>query len=88
MESFELLHTSPNPFNPSTTIEYKVVSNSTVSLNIIGLQGRIVSKLINSEMEAGSYHILWDAGNYPSGMYLVRFDSNETILTKKIMLIK
>ncbi|MCP9290914.1 YCF48-related protein [Gracilimonas sediminicola] len=79
----------PNPFNPSTNIRYQVPSNSTVSLKVYDMLGREVATLLNTKAQpAGEYEVTFNAGNLSSGMYLYRLQVNQTVVTKKLTLIK
>ncbi|MGA7161601.1 MAG: glycosyl hydrolase 53 family protein [Bacteroidota bacterium] len=78
----------PNPFNPSTTIEYTIPSSSQTSVVIFDLLGRNVTMLVDSFKNAGDYSISWMANNVPSGVYFCRMESGNVIETKKLMLLK
>lgn len=78
----------PNPFNPSTTIEYSIPKSSKVSIVIYNLLGEEVANLVDGFKQAGSYSITWSAQNFPSGAYLCRITSGDFSKTKKIILLK
>lgn len=86
--SFKLYNNFPNPFNPSTTIKYDVPNNSFVKITIYDILGKEITKLINEQMSAGRYESKWDASNYSSGTYLYKFESNDFVDIKKMVLIK
>jgi hypothetical protein len=93
-ETFELSQNFPNPFNPSTEIQFTVGKDALVSLNIYDIQGRLVSSLIDNYFySAGSYKMNWDGKNQygtqvPSGMYLYKLESSNQIVTRKMVLMK
>ena len=93
-ETFELSQNFPNPFNPSTDIQFTVGKDALVSLNIYDIQGRLVSSLIDNYFySAGSYKMNWDGKNQygtqvPSGMYLYKLESSNQIVTRKMVLMK
>ena len=93
-ETFELSQNFPNPFNPSTEIQFTVGKDALVSLNIYDIQGRVVSSLIDNYFySAGSYKMNWDGKNkygtqVPSGMYLYKLESSNQIVTRKMVLMK
>ena len=88
-QEIELEQNYPNPFNPSTTIAFGVPATSKVRLEVFDLLGRKVATLINDEsMTAGRYNIQFDARHLASGVYIYRFQSGNTIITKKLTLIK
>ncbi len=88
-----MINAYPNPFNPSTTINYNVASKSFVTIKIYNLLGKEIKHLYQGEREQGNYTIIWDGksnnGNsISSGIYIVKFISGENVLTKKITLLK
>ena len=81
----------PNPFNPSTTIEYEIPEGGMhINLSIYDIRGRLAAELVNEYQEASydSYKVLWNASNMSSGVYFVRLHANNTVQTQKVMLIK
>jgi beta-glucosidase len=90
---FWLGNNYPNPFNPSTTIEYKIPEASNVKLEIYNSIGELVATLINSFQNSGKYSIIWNGkdsrDNYvPSGVYFYRMSSDGLTLVKKMLLLK
>ena len=85
---FTLSPAYPNPFNPVTNIRFSLPIDSEVSLSIYNLQGREVSTLINTNMDAGYHSVVWDANSYASGVYFVKMVAGEYITTQKLMLVK
>ena len=92
-ETFELSQNFPNPFNPSTDIQFTVGKDALVSLNIYDIQGRLVSSLVdNSFYSSGSYKITWDGNNQhgtqvPSGMYMYKLVSEHQTVSRKMVLM-
>ena len=87
-ESFSLSAAYPNPFNPTTTLNFAIPVDNEVFLSIYNLQGREVATLISRNMHAGYHSIVWDASFYASGLYFVKMMSGEYIKTQKLMLVK
>ncbi len=90
---FGLLKNYPNPFNATTTIEYRVDQAGRVVLEIYDIQGRMVSTLVNQSMPPGTYTHRWLASDQngfltPTGIYFVTLRLNDQISSKKIMLMK
>ena len=85
---FSLDNAYPNPFNPSTTINYTVGENSYVDIAIYDITGRVVDRLVSEYQETGRHGIVWNAEGLPSGLYFVRFDASDYSQTQKLMLIK
>lgn len=85
----ELEQNYPNPFNPSSVIQFGVPKTSRVNLEVFDLLGRKVATLVNNEnRQAGRYSVQFDGRNLASGLYIYRLQVGNTILTKKMTLIK
>ncbi len=79
----------PNPFNPTTTISFGLPEQSVVDLRIYDILGREVANLVNNKaLKAGSYSYSFDASNLASGTYIYRLNSNNNVVTKKMLLLK
>jgi len=86
--SFSLEQNFPNPFNPSTTIRFDVATQSTITLQIVDMTGRLIETLLNEAKAPGAYTISWNASELASGMYMLRMTSNHGVHTRKMTLIK
>jgi hypothetical protein len=94
--TYELLQNFPNPFNPTTTIEYQLPGAGlryTVSLKIYDVIGREVANLINEQEEPGYYQKIFDASRYASGMYIYRLiatdeQNKQHVFQKKMILLR
>ena len=79
----------PNPFNPSTVIGYQLPESSRVTLEVFDVTGRKVATLLNGKrIEAGKHYAVFNAGSLASGIYIYRLQAENTILTRKLTLIK
>jgi len=80
----------PNPFNPNTTIKYFVPFNSHVTIKVYNALGMEVKTLVDENEKANSnfYSIVFDASNFPSGVYFYRIKAGNFSETKKMILIK
>lgn len=84
----------PNPFNPTTTIEFSIQKDSKVDLSIYNTKGQLVKNLLNDINPAGDHNILWkgvDESGKPvsSGVYFYKLNVNgKTIAVKKCLLLK
>jgi hypothetical protein len=87
-KTFDLMQNFPNPFNPSTYIEFQIANQGFVSLKVYDLLGREVNTLVNEEKPAGYYKVTWNAANLPSGIYFYRLKAGDYIKTKKMILLK
>ncbi len=78
----------PNPFNPSTRIEYAIPKNSFVTLKIYDNLGREISTLVNEMKSAGKYSIDFNANNLAAGVYFYKITSDNFTNVKKMILVK
>lgn len=79
----------PNPFNPTTNISFALPSTQKVTLKVFNMLGQEVATLINNQtIQAGSQTVAFDASLLSSGVYIYRLVGANTVLTKKMTLIK
>lgn len=70
---------SPNPFNSSTIVRYRVESLAQVSIEVYNLRGTRIRVLVNQKQTAGIYSVNLSLANLPSGVYLVKAVKNGVI---------
>ncbi|WP_456440887.1 T9SS type A sorting domain-containing protein [Caldithrix abyssi] len=85
---FSLLQNFPNPFNPTTTISFRLGKQVNVELNIYNAQGKLVSRLLEGQKNAGVHQAQWDATGFSSGIYFITLKVNGMSVTRKAMLLK
>lgn len=91
---YELKQNFPNPFNPSTQINFSIARAGQVTLNIYNLNGQLVQTLVNNTLDKGNYNVEWNGTNsngsqVSSGVYLYNLAiSNGFSSTKRMFLIK
>jgi Secretion system C-terminal sorting domain len=85
---FALHANYPNPFNPSTSIDYDISENVYVTLNVFNMKGQLVESLINEDMSPGRYSITWDAADLGTGVYIFRLQAGDFVQIRKALLIK
>ena len=83
----------PNPFNPSTTIEYALPARTRVSLRVYDARGALVRTLFDGIENGGTRRVTWDGRNdagvaVASGVYLCRIDAAGSTRTRKMTLLK
>ena len=78
----------PNPFNPSTNIEFGLSENADVNVIVYDISGREMARLAEGEFSKGFHNIVWDATNQPSGIYFVTISTQSESKSQKLMLIK
>lgn len=74
--SFDLFQNSPNPFNPSTTISYRLNESGLVKLAVYNLSGQLMETLADEWQEAGLYSLRWSPNGLATGIYLVKIFIN------------
>ena len=93
-EAFALADNFPNPFNPTTTIQYALPQAADVELTVYNVVGQPVRTLVAEHQSAGHYAVEWDATNdsghsLSSGMYFYRLQAGGAFLeAKKMLLLK
>ena len=87
-EVFGIDQAYPNPFNPVTTLSFKLPMDSQVLMQVYNLQGRLVETLVDQDMNAGYHAVTWNADAQSSGMYFVKMISGDQISTHKLLLVK
>ena len=86
--TFALEQNYPNPFNPSTNIKFSVPESGDIKLAVYNIVGEEVAVLINGFTEAGFYNVEFDAAGLPSGIYLYKLQSANSVETRKMVLLK
>jgi len=91
--AFTLRGSSPNPFNPKTSIHFALPVAATVDLTVYDVKGRRLATLFSGRLEAGEHAVTWlgtDAEGVPqsSGVYFARLSAEGTTLTHKMLLLK
>ena len=85
---FTLYPNFPNPFNPTTSIQFSLDKDQLVSLNIYNVKGQLVESLINKQLKLGFHSFVWDATDFASGVYIYQLQSIDNSITKKMVLMK
>ena len=85
---FFLKNNYPNPFNPSTTINYQLPEQSFVSIKVYNMLGETISVLKNEYQNSGSYSLEFDGSDLPSGTYLYKIQAGSYYEVKKMLLVK
>ena len=85
---YSLYNNYPNPFNPSTSINYDLPNQSNVKLKIYNILGEDIATLVNQEQNAGRYQVHWDASRLASGIYFYTIQAGDFVQTKKMILMK
>jgi hypothetical protein len=79
---------TPNPFNPSTTINFTLAKTGKVSVDIFNISGQKVDTLVNTTMNAGNHTATWNASKNSAGVYFYTVKSGDYSRTMKMTLLK
>ena len=83
-----VLLASPNPFNPSTVITFKIDADTHVVVDIFSVNGQKVATLVDGSVSAGVHAVKFDGSRYGSGLYFYRLASDRFNKTGKMLLLK
>ncbi|MCA9784586.1 MAG: T9SS type A sorting domain-containing protein [Candidatus Cloacimonetes bacterium] len=86
--SFELSEAYPNPFNPSTRIDFRGPAGQETSLKVFNLMGEEVATLFSGTTDGASQSVSFDASSLSSGVYFTRLVSGQHEATRKLLLVK
>ncbi|MGH7496867.1 MAG: FlgD immunoglobulin-like domain containing protein [bacterium] len=83
----------PNPFNPSTTIRFRLREAAPVKLQIFNISGQLVRTLVDEDLPAGEHLRQWNARNHrgeavATGTYLYRLRLGARLVTGQMQLLK
>ncbi|MBD3386736.1 T9SS type A sorting domain-containing protein [candidate division KSB1 bacterium] len=92
-KEYALEQNFPNPFNPETTIKYKVKEAGIVNISIYNMAGQLVRTLVNRQMKPGSYDLVWNAKDnngqhVSSGTYFYRMQANNFSKVQRMQLLR
>lgn len=87
-EQFYLLRNYPNPFNPATTIEYKLAKDGLVKIDIYNALGQHVTTLVNAHQSAGWHTVQWQPKQCASGIYFALMTTTVNKQTIKMLYVK
>lgn len=85
---YRLYDNYPNPFNPTTVIEYSIPENSMVSLKLYDAMGREVATMVDESQPVGAYSVYLHVNNLSSGVFFYRMKAHHFIETKKLIVLK
>lgn len=89
-KEYNLSQNYPNPFNPTTKIKFSIPNNAEtpVVLKVYDLIGREVATLVNQNLKAGEYEVVFNAENLTSGIYFYKLETPEYSSVKRMVYIK
>ena len=85
---FRLEQNHPNPFNPSTDVQFYLPEATRARLEVFNVSGQLVTVLADRVFAAGWHSLTWNARSAASGVYLYRLTAGDKVETKKMILLK
>ncbi|TVQ11326.1 MAG: T9SS C-terminal target domain-containing protein [Balneolaceae bacterium] len=85
---FRLHQNAPNPFNPTTYINFETPSTGTVNLQVFNVLGQPVATLVSSVLPAGSHRITFSAEGLSSGVYFYRLVTASGVIQRSMTVVK
>jgi len=91
--AFNLQDARPNPFNPTTTIDYALPSPSKVEIAVFGIDGRCIRQIVSGVVPAGTHQVTWDGRDNrgqqaASGLYFCRMEAGSYSRTIRMALVR
>ena len=86
--TFKLIGAYPNPFNPTTIVQYSLSEFSWINLSVYNIRGQKLTTLYNGKNIPGVHSVNWNGSNYSSGVYFISLKVNGAIITQKVLLLK
>ncbi len=87
-DQFGLISVYPNPFNSQTVIHYSLTDPSSICINVLDINGRLIKTVINRFSNRGQYRIDFNAASLAAGSYIVELNTSEKRFTKLVELVK
>jgi hypothetical protein len=78
----------PNPFNSTTIIKYHIAEQSNVKMSIYNILGEQIKILLEEYKNRGIFSLSFNANDLPSGVYIYILETNNSVLTNKLTIIK
>lgn len=85
---FSLSQNFPNPFNPTTTINYSLANDNHVKITVYNTLGQVVAVLADEWQSSGTHAVRWDGRDQRSGLYIYKLETDGFAATKKMFLQK
>ena len=85
---FELSQNYPNPFHQHTSIQFTISKPGLYQLVVFDIQGQAIKRIVNKELQSGTYDVKFNAEALPPGIYFYRMTGNRVNLTRKMVLLK
>ncbi|MEA3286630.1 MAG: T9SS type A sorting domain-containing protein [Candidatus Marinimicrobia bacterium] len=87
-QQFALNPAYPNPFNPATTISWSLQESAELTIRVLDIRGREVTRLAEGMSAAGQFSMSWNASDLSSGVYFIQLTTPTESAIQKVMLVK
>ncbi|RPI02609.1 MAG: T9SS C-terminal target domain-containing protein [Ignavibacteriae bacterium] len=87
-QGYSLFQNFPNPFNPATTILYRLPVKSSVHLEVFDVLGQKMDILVDETQGAGEHSVHFNSKKLSSGIYFYKLTAGTFSRTKQMMLVK
>jgi len=86
--TFQTITAYPNPFNGSTSIQFKLELASDLRISLVDLRGREIQEITANHFAEGEHRLQLDMGHLQSGVYICRIESSGQDMMTKLTVIK
>ncbi|MBN1291825.1 MAG: T9SS type A sorting domain-containing protein [Candidatus Latescibacteria bacterium] len=86
--AFAVAQNSPNPFNPTTTINFSIAQAGDVSIDVYNVAGQKIDTIAHAYMDIGNHSVRWNASEFSAGVYFYTVKSGDYTKTMKMTLLK
>ena len=86
--SNDIINIYPNPFNPSTQLEFRLDQSQNIKISIFNINGALIDIISNQTYQAGYHSIKWIPSDISSGLYIVSIQANNSIHNQKVLFLK
>ena len=87
-DSNDIINIYPNPFNPSTQVEFRLEQSQNIKISVFNAKGELIDIISDKKYEAGFQSINWTPKNISSGLYIISIKSNNIINNHKVLFLK
>jgi pimeloyl-ACP methyl ester carboxylesterase len=84
----ENIHIYPNPFNNTTTIEYRLKVERMVSIKVYDIYGKLIDEHCNAKQTAGQHQFIFNGSNLSNGLYILEIRTKNQLTARKLLLAR
>lgn len=88
VDTYEFMNIYPNPFNPEVLIKFRIKTDGFTRIRVYDLLGREVYVIANEFLRAGEYERNWLSKGLPSSIYIVRLETQNNNIAKRVAIVK